>query len=39
VPYLLIREAANGNVSESTYEGDELFIGAKIGNWVRVLGA
>ena len=30
--YLLIRQAAaDGSVSETTYQGDELFIGAKIG--------
>jgi hypothetical protein len=36
--YLLIRQAADGSVSETTYQGDELFIGAKIGSWVVFSG-
>ena len=36
--YLLIRQSADGSVSETTYQGHELFIGAKIGNWVVFSG-
>jgi hypothetical protein len=36
--YLLIRQADDGSVSETIYQGGELFIGAKIGSWVVFSG-